>query len=345
MICTPFDYFLDPTLRASTWGCVLLGASSGLLGSLLTLRHACLMAETMSHASYPGLMLAVLVMSFFPFSSGSVDLIWLIDLVAILGACLGSLVGIYFYSWMLKRNIKSDSALCWVLSSFLGLGVLMASRLQIHAPRLYQRAQGFLYGQAATLSDFHVAFFLVLLILTCLTLFLAFRSIKIGHFDPLFAKTQNLYPKPLRIWVYILTVTVVVIGIRAGGVLVMSALLVAPAVSAKFLSHSFLRMLLVAFFLGALMGYFGNMASLELDSLAQGHLEAGQSLLPTGPAIALLGFFSTLGFILLAPGKGALSKFTQLRKQRLIWLEHLRESKPYREVSDGPFIEEADDHG
>lgn len=315
------EYFTDPLIRASSLGTLFLGASSGLIGGLLILRRASLMAETMSHASYPGLMLGVLVLASFGYNVRDVNSLWQIDAMAFVGAACGAMLGLGFYSWLLRLRVPNDSALCWVLSSFLGLGVLMASRLQFMAPRLYQRAQSFLYGQASTLVDWHVVFFAGLWLVTLISVWLFFRAFLVAHFDPTFAKTQHYYPRALRVWLHLLTIALMVTGIRGGGVLVMSALLVAPAITARLLTYRLSYMLVLSMLLGALTAFVGNAASLEVDFSYMDAHEPG--ILPTGPSIALVGCAMAWIACFFAPQQGVIAKLWRRQKLRAQWKRKL----------------------
>ena len=69
------SFFTDPVLRAPTLGCLLIGLMAGLIGCLVFLQKRSLVGETVSHAVYPGVVLAVAFSAaLFPFSEGMASL-------------------------------------------------------------------------------------------------------------------------------------------------------------------------------------------------------------------------------------------------------------------------------
>lgn len=326
MIHSFWAYFTDPLLYASTWGCLILGIGCGLVGTLLFLKKASLMGETLSHASYPGLMLGVLFLSAFPSSVSSMSN-GFIDLLALVGAWMTSVLGVFIHSRLIKSKMSSDAALCWVLSSFLGVGVLVASKLQFSAARLYHRAQVFLYGQAATLSDHHLWLFGILVALMLLMVKIFYRPLLLHSFDRDYASCLGFRPLAFRVGIQMVITALIVSGLRAGGVLVMAALLVAPAVAARWWSRSFDQMLVLAALIGAVTGVLGNILSLETESFVQSLDLYFDHVLPTGPAIVIVGSLIAFISVLIAPEKGLLFRAFQARLLKKKWLTQLQTSE------------------
>jgi manganese/zinc/iron transport system permease protein len=320
------NYFCDPLLQASSLGCLLLGASCGLIGTLLLLRQACLIGETLSHASYPGLMLSALIISSFDLNFFDDSTISHVDLILLLGALISSSLGFYLYSLMTRSRISSDAALGWILASFLGIGVLMASRLQFITPRLYQRSQAFLYGQAATLTMVHVKLLTLEFILILGTFFFGYRSLLCTHFDLPFAKTQKMQHPLFQIWLYALTNALIVSGIRTGGVLVIAAILVAPAVASRAFSTSVKQMAIGAALIGAFSSFIGHVASVEVELFL--HDKSVDTIFfPTGPSIAIVACLLALLFRLLTPRTGVVYMVWQRRKRTGELLKALNEQR------------------
>lgn len=318
-----WSYFTDPLLYASTWGCLILGLGCGLVGTVLFLKRSSLMGETLSHASYPGLMMSVLGLTFFPSLSGLTQG-WYVDLVALIGAWATSGLGVLVHSRLVKAKVSSDAALCWVLSSFLGIGVLMASKLQFSSPRLYYKAQVFLYGQAATLSDQHLWMFGILVLGLTLIVTIFFRPLWLQCFDREYAQCLGFRSLAFRVTLQLFLTALIVAGLRAGGVLVMAALLVAPAVAARWWSRSFLQMLKLSALLGALIGVLGNILSLEVEMLLVKYKLPIEHVLPTGPAIVLVGCVVALVSVFIAPERGFLWKRQQRAQLKQKWLLELQ---------------------
>lgn len=290
------SFFLDPVLRAPTIGCMLMGLSSSLIGVIVLLRKRSLIGEALSHAAYPGMMFVLFLLSLT--STYSEDLFFA---SLIVGGSASALLGLKVISFLEnKLNIKSDAALCFVLSVFFGIGVLFASRLQMTAPILYRQAQLFLYGQAATMTDIHILIYGLLSIATLCFLLFHFRDLEALNFDRDFAISIGIASKRLDRWIFILIVLTIIIGIRSAGVVLMSGLLIAPAAAAKPLSKKFSHHLFFSATIGCLSGFLGNYLSLKIPE--------GAYPLPTGPTILLVAALFCFLSLILAPQKGILSR-------------------------------------
>ena len=116
------DFFTDPILRPSTLGSMLMCFSSALVGVVVFLRKRSLIGETLSHASFPGVVIGVFIAALLvPFSDE------LIALAILCGAFLFAFLGLKSLNFLENRlQVKADSALCFVLASFFGLGIMSA---------------------------------------------------------------------------------------------------------------------------------------------------------------------------------------------------------------------------
>ncbi|HSX04776.1 MAG TPA: metal ABC transporter permease [Rhabdochlamydiaceae bacterium] len=296
-------YFTDPVLRAPTIGCMLMCLSSSLVGILVFIRKRSLLGEALSHASYPGVVFSVVLMAtFFSISEESM-------VIGILtGAFISALLGLWVIDLLERKlRIKNDAALCFVLSIFFGVGLLVASRIQTTHTLWYNQIQLFLFGQAATMTDVHIFIYGLLAVFVMVSLCLLYRFIEIIYFDRGYAKTLGIPIAMIDTVLFILLVLSIVIGIRSVGVVLMSAMLISPVVAARQFTHRLKRLFLLSGFLGMAAGFVGNYLSLELSVLIS---EKGQMKfsLPTGPMIVLTSSFFCLIAILFAP-KGLLSRF------------------------------------
>ena len=133
------SFFTDPVLRAPTLGSIFMCISSSLVGVVVFLRKRSLLGEALSHASYPGVALAVSTFAAFlpPYSDGFVFAI-------LFFAFLSSVLGLLFIDFLKKKfRVYDDASLTFVLSSFFGVGVLLASRLQTTHAVWYKQVQTF----------------------------------------------------------------------------------------------------------------------------------------------------------------------------------------------------------
>ncbi len=286
--------------------------SSALVGVIVFLRKRSLLGEALSHATYPGVVLSVLFMAaFFPLSSD------LLALAILIGAFLTSLLGLWAIEKMERQfHVKNDAALCFVLSVFFGVGVLVASRIQFTHALWYKTVQIFLYGQAATMTDVHIVIYALLALLLAVVLILLYRQIEMVIFDRDFSKTLGVPVRTIDSLLFILLVLAIVIGIRSVGVVLMAGMLIAPAVAARSLSHRLWAVFLFAAAIGALSGFLGNYLSVEIPHWGTRQGWNWKFSLPTGPMILLSASAICLFSLLFAPKNGLVSRLLRILRFR-----------------------------
>jgi len=303
---SPFDYFTDPVLRAPTIGSMLMCLASSLMGVIVFLRKQSLLGEALSHSAYPGVVFGVIVAGLLDIEDSS----FILPLLIMSGAFITIFLG-YFAILFLERKmkVKSDSALCFVLSTFFGVGLLMASQVQFSYTSLYRQIQLYLYGQTATMTDTHIVIYAVLSFVILMVIFLFYKEIYLISFDREYAKSLGLKSRRIDALLFFLIVLSVVIGIRSVGVVLMSAMLIAPAVAARQYSNKLYMMFFYSSLVGVLSAYLGNYFSVEL----------GQQLqisFPSGPMIIIIATIFCLLSILFARERGIIWRFIKLIRFR-----------------------------
>ena len=197
-------------------------------------------------------------------------------------------------------KVKNDAALCFVLSAFFGVGLLIASRIQTTHALWYKQIQIFLYGQAATMTDVHILIYGLLCLLTVGVLVLFFRQIEAINFDRAFAKSIGIPVKQIDMLVFLLLSLSIVIGIRCVGVVLMSGMLIAPPVAARQFSNRLGTVFALSGLFGLLSGFFGNYLSVEIPSRMSGTFS-----LPTGPMILLSAVSICIVSLIVGPKRGS----------------------------------------
>lgn len=308
MLASFWDYFTDPVLRAPTIGSMLMCLASSLVGVVAFLRKRSLLGEALSHASYPGVVLSVLFAAMFlPNSEEGMAISILV------GAFISSLIGLLVIDRLERKlRVTGDAALCLVLSVFFGVGILIASRIQVTHALWYKQIQVFLYGQAATMTDIHIIVYGVLAAVIILFLFFLYHPIEVINFDRDFAKSIGTRVRFVDNCLFLLLSLAIVIGIRSVGVVLMSGMLIAPAVAARQWTHRLSLLFILAGIFGLFSGFLGNYFSISLPLWVTG--SAWKFSLPTGPMIlitaSLICFFS----LFFAPKRGLASKFLRLAR-------------------------------
>lgn len=299
---SPFLYFYDPILRAPTIGCMLMCLSAALVGVIAFLKKQSLLGESLSHASFPGVILGVM-------AAGAVtgsDDHWLkVPLLTMAGAFASALAGLWLIHFIeRKAKIRSDSALCFVLSIFFGIGLTLASQIQFTQTALYKQGLNYLYGQAATMTDVHIVIYGALSLVIILMVLLNYKELQAITFDREYAKSIGIKVRLIDNLILFLIALAIVVGIRSVGVVLMSAMLIAPAVAARQFTHRLSLMLFWAAVFGLASGYLGNYISVEASRYLTALNPSQRQSLPTGPTIVMVATSICLIALFFAPERG-----------------------------------------
>lgn len=307
--------FSDYNTRVVVLGVLALGTSSGFIGSFMLLRKRALMADTVSHATLPGIALAFLLMV-----QGGGDGKWLPGLL--LGALLSGLAGMGAVLLVKHRTrIKEDAALGIVLSVFFGLGVSMLGMVQKMSSGSAAGLESFIYGKTASMlaSDAYLIGGVgALSLLLCLLLFKEFTLL---CFDQDFAVSQGLPVLVLDVVLMSMVVLLTVIGLQAVGLILVIALLIIPPASARFWTNSLARMAWLSAAFGGLAGGVGAL------------LSAAAPKWPAGAVIVLANSLLFAGSFTFGSARGLLVRLRAQRQlNRKIARQHLlRALQEYRE--------------
>ncbi|QXD14444.1 metal ABC transporter permease [Rhodocaloribacter litoris] len=285
------ELLTDYTLRTVVLGAVTLGIVSGALGTFAVLRQQSLLGDAISHAALPGIALAFLL-------TGSK-----LPLVLMLGAAAaGWLATLLVMAVTRTTRVKYDSALGLMLSVFFGFGLVLLTFIQRRPDANQAGLDTFLFGQAAALVTRDVLTMGVLGTVALVLMLLFWKEFKLLAFDPAFGHTLGLRMGPLDVLLTSLLVVAIVIGLQAVGVVLMSAMLIAPAASARQWTDRLGLMVALSALFGALAGTGGALLSSTAANL------------PTGPMIVLCAGVLVVVSLLFAPNRGLLAR--QLRARR-----------------------------
>lgn len=295
-------YFTDPVLRAPTIGCMLMCMAAALVGVIIFLKKESLIGESLSHAAYPGVILGVIVAGFVGLED---DEGFSIAILVMIGAFVSAVIGLWSVGTLVRRlKVKSDSALCFVLASFFGIGLTLASQVQFSYSSLYRQAQVYLYGQAATMTDIHIVIYGVLSSAIVLVISIYYKEILAISFDAEYAKSLGINTRYIDGMIFFLVALAVVIGIRSVGVVLMSAMLIAPAAAARQYTDKLYKIFVLAALFGLLSGFLGNYYSGEMSKWLSNAYPGTRVALPTGPVIVVVASLICLLSLMLAPKKG-----------------------------------------
>jgi len=285
--------FSDYTLRTITLGTAILGAVCGMLGSFAVLRKQSLLGDAISHAALPGIAIAFLI-------TGAKETNTLL-----LGALVSGLIGTFWIKGITsKTHLKSDTALGLILSLFFGFGMLLLTFIQKQPNANQAGLDKYLFGQAATLVESDVWLMASVTGLCLFVILLFWKEFKMLLFDPDYTKTLGFNTRIIDILITSFIVLAIVLGLQTVGVVLMSAMLLAPAAAARQWTNSLSTMVILSSIIGALSGVFGTAIS------------ASQNNLSTGPVIVLVASVFVLFSFIFSPSRGLLFRQLRFRKNR-----------------------------
>lgn len=288
--------FQDYTFQTVALGSTLLGLISGVLGSFAVLRKQSLLGDGVSHSSLPGV-----VMAFVLLGSKNTEVLLLGALVS------GLLATLLIISIVRHTRVKFDSALALVMSVFFGLGLILLTYVQKIPNSNQAGLKRFIFGQASTLLQRDIELMMICGLVLLALVLLFWKEFKLVTFDSDFAQSIGFSPKKLNLLLSFMIVLAIIIGLQTVGVILMSAMLITPAVAAR----QWTNRLWVMVTLSALFGAVSSVAGTAVSSLVP--------KLPTGPAIVVCVSIIVMVSVLFAPGRGILHRLYRRRKNRILY--------------------------
>lgn len=238
-----FGFFQKALLAA-----LFTSISSGITGTYIVSRRIVFISGGITHASFGGIGLAFLL-GFNPLTGAA--------LAAIVAA-----MGIQLFSRRIHIREDSSIAIWWSLG--MALGIIFVFMTPGYTPNL----MSYLFGNILTVRTRELWAMLGLMILLVIVFTRFFREILYIAFDEAFAKASGIPVSFLNNLLMILIALVVVLNIRAVGIVLMLSLLTVPQATANLFTKDFGKMMLLSVvfafagtFTGLVVSYFLNIPS------------------------------------------------------------------------------------
>lgn len=246
-------------VQYSALSAVVVGVMCGISGVWMVLRGLSLVGDATAHATLPGLCLAFLLTD----SSHS---------AVLMGGALASGLCAMGVLHGLQRwgGTRPDSSLAVVLASFFGLGVALMQRVTGSPGAARAGLQSFLLGNAASVTPAQAWMLTGMMVTLIVLTMLFFRALQFSTFDPPFARLSGFRPDRVRLATTALLAVVVVLAVRAVGLVLVSAMLVLPASTALLVSRRLSTTLTLAGVMGGTCGFAGAWAGYIWQGVATG---------------------------------------------------------------------------
>ncbi|UPU38386.1 metal ABC transporter permease [Erysipelothrix rhusiopathiae] len=285
MINAIIDLFSNYTFQIVALGSIALGILTGVTGTFAVLRKQSLLGDSIAHSALAGITVAFIM-------TGTKN-----TEILLLGALIAGLLATFIINSISNNTrINFESAMALVMSVFFGVGFILLTHIQKMPDSQQAGLERFLFGQAATILQRDVYFVIGVTLVVVVLMILLWKEIKVFSFDPIYAHSIGLSTQFLNIVLSGFIVAAIIMGIQMVGVVLMSALIIAPAVAARQWTHSLTGMTILAAVFGAISGLGGTIVSSLINKF------------PTGPAIVVIASSIVIISLLFAPGRGIINK-------------------------------------
>lgn len=242
LLLTPLSYtFMQHALLSS----LIVGAVCAVLSCYVVLKGWSLMGDAISHAVFPGVIVAF----------------WL-GLPISFGAFVAGLLCAVSVGF-LKNNtrIKEDTLMGIVFAGMFAMGLVMFTKIDTD-----QHLKHILFGNLLGISHDMLIQTMVICAVILGVVLLKGKDLLLYCFDPSHARVAGLSPRVLHYGLLILLSATIVVTMFAVGVILVVAMLISPGITAFVLCRRFHTMLAVAVISSCLTSFLGVILSFHLDS-------------------------------------------------------------------------------
>lgn len=237
-----FQY--DFMIRALVTG-LLIGIVAPLMGMFLVLKRYSLMADTLSHVSLVGIALSLLL-----------------HLNPLVGALIVSvLASIGIESLRSVGKIVGESVLALFLSGSLAIAIILISLSKSRSINL----TGYLFGSITTITSQELIIVAVCSIMVFISIVLLYKQLFLSTFNEDLASVSGLPVKKINLFLTILSAITIAIAIRIVGILLVSALVVIPVITAMEYGKGFLKTTILSVLFSVLSVIVGLIFSFYFD--------------------------------------------------------------------------------
>ena len=244
-LLAPYDFaFFQRGMVAAT----LAGALCGVLGVFVVLRGMSYIGHGLSHAVFGGAAASAVMSINFFVGAG----IW--------GIISGVLIG----RIARRKIIGADAAIGIVTTASFAGGIALLNRYG----QARKSIEAVLFGSVLGVSWVDIAAILAVSLAVGAIVLFAYRAFLFATFDPQVATVSGERVAAIEVMLMVMLSVTILVTMRVIGTLLISALLVIPAATARMITNSFSRMLMLSPMIGALCCLVGMNLSYHLDTSA-----------------------------------------------------------------------------
>lgn len=246
-----YEFFRNGLIAAT-----LIGALCGLMGVYIVLRKMSYIGHGLSHSVFGGAVVAYLMSWNFYIGAG----LW------------GFLSALLINATSRRRNIGADAAIGIITTASFALGVALISK-ERQFTRNFEAA---LFGNILGVTRQDILIISGVFIAIMAAVFFGYKQLLFTTFDPEIARVYGVRTNWIDAGFALALATTIVASMNIVGVTLIAAAIVAPPSTARLVTNSFGRMVVISTLLGAGLGFIGMFLSFEYD-------------IASGASIVLLG--------------------------------------------------------
>ncbi len=235
------DWLTDPwsseIMRRAFAEAIMMGAVAGALGCFVLLRGLAFLGESVAHTLVLGVVVA-----------------FLLGAPAGIGAILAAGLTVGLASALASdRRFSVDIAMGVLLPTFFGLGVTLIALSDGYRSRL----EDTLFGAILAVTELDLLLAAAVAVIAAATLLLAGKELVLVAFDRPMARAMGYRVGLMDLLLFAVVTLAAVVALRAVGNVLLTAILLGPALSARLLATSVWRMVAISSGLGVAAGIAG----------------------------------------------------------------------------------------
>ena len=263
------EMFSYPFLVRAMIGGICISLCASLLGVSLVLKRYSMIGDGLSHVSFGALSIAV--------AFGWAPLAVSIPVVAAAAVLLLRITG--------NGKIKSDAAIAMISAGSLAIGIIVTSL----TTGMTTDVSSYMFGSILAMSREDMCLSVVLSLVVLGMFVICYNKVFAVTFDESFAKATGVRVSAYNLLIAVLTAITIVLGMRMMGAMLISSLVIFPALTSMRVFKSFLGVVVsagvvsvVCFFIGLVLSYVYS-------------IPAGASVVVVN--LAMFGVFSIAQFV------------------------------------------------
>lgn len=243
----PYFFSLEMFQRALL-AAVLVTVIAGILGTYLLVQNLALIGDGLAHVSFGGVAVGIVL--------GATSPLWYALVFSIVAAIL-------IHEMQARNMLSGDASIAIFLTGMLALGLVV---LRIGGGGITTDIEGYLFGNLLLIDEESLDLIAVLCLSSMVLMGFLRNALLAVAVDPVAARIQGLPVQNIGLLFSVITAAVVVSMVQVVGTLLVTALLVTPAATAKLIGNSFREcmMLTQVFGLGSVL--LGLYLSAEYDT-------------------------------------------------------------------------------